>query len=81
MRLVRLGHLILTAMLCKFCDFSTITSLWIILGPFVVVVVFEGYILSPNMVGALPGSTLPKDTIQTKRKVESECQHSLTLNT
>ena len=63
MCIVCLGQLILTAIICKFCDFSILTSLQIILGPFVVVVIFEVYILSPNMIGALEGSTLAKDTI------------------
>ena len=60
MCLVFWGQLILTVVVLKFRDFSILTSLRIIFGPFVVVVFSEAYILSPNMVGALPGSTLAK---------------------
>jgi hypothetical protein len=42
---------------------SILTNLWKILGPFVDLVFYEGYILGPKMLGALPGSTLAKDTI------------------
>jgi hypothetical protein len=42
MCLVRLGQLILTTMVRKFRDFSILTSLRIILGPFVVLVFSEG---------------------------------------
>ena len=42
---------------------SILTNLWKILGPFVDLVFYKGYILSPKMIGALPGSTLAKDII------------------
>jgi len=42
---------------------SILTKLPKILGPFVDLVFYEGYILGPKMVGPLPGSTLAKDTI------------------
>jgi hypothetical protein len=41
---------------------SILTNLRKILGPFVDLEFYEGYILGPKMVGALPGSTLAKDT-------------------
>ena len=65
--LVCLGQVILTSMVRKFRDFPILTSLLIILGPFVVVVFSEGYILCPNMVRALPSSTHAKDIIWTKK--------------
>jgi hypothetical protein len=42
---------------------SILTNLRKILGLFVDLVFYEGYILGPKMVGALQGSTLAKDII------------------
>jgi hypothetical protein len=42
---------------------SALIYLLKILGPFVDLVFYEGYILGRKMVGALPGSTLAKDII------------------
>ena len=46
-----LGHLILTGLVHKFCDFSILTNLYNILGPFVDLILSKGYILGLKMVG------------------------------
>ena len=53
------------AMTQQICDFKT-NQPPKILEPFVDLVFSEGYMLGPQMVGTLPGSTPTKDIIQTK---------------
>ena len=47
----------------QFSCLSILTNFRKILGPFVDLVFYEGYILGRKIVGALPGSTLAKDII------------------